>query len=79
MALLLAEEASEQVYPLDRLFLGARLLALAELLAARVLISREGGRGGETGGGRRLSVLGAGVSARDVGLSRAPFRNCWSP
>ena len=62
-ALLLTEEASEQVYPLDRLFLGAWLLALAELLAARVLLSRGGGRGDETGGGRRwLSVLGAHVS-----------------
>ena len=64
-ALLLAEEASEQVNLLDRLFLCARLPVLAEILAARVLLSRGRGRGSETGGERqRLSVLGARVSAR---------------
>ena len=52
-ALLLAEEAGEQVDPLDRLFLGVRLLALTELLATGVLVAS---RRRDVGTGERLDA-----------------------
>ena len=42
-ALLAAQEAGEQVDPLDECFLGARLLGLVGFLGGRALVSREEG------------------------------------